>query len=158
MQDRLQGFVRAGAGRTHFNLCRDALFDGHARAVSPDYGELAVFLRTRLRRRALVLVLTDLEDPAHAESFQSSMRVVAERHLVLAFGLRAPGVEPLFVSPAADARDVYRRLAGHRRWQKLEELRSALARAGIGFRLAESEGLVGEVVSRYAEAKARQSL
>ena len=156
--DRVERFVRAGTGRTHFNLCRDALFDGRARAVAPDYGELAAFLRTRLRRRALVLLLTDLEDPAHAESFRGALRVVAERHLVLVFGLRGEGVEPLFASPAADAREVYRRLAGHRRWQKLEELRRALARAGIGFRLAASEGLVGEVVSRYAEAKARQSL
>jgi uncharacterized protein (DUF58 family) len=156
--DRVERFVRAGSGRVHFNLCRDALFDGRSRPVAPDYAELAAFLRTRLRRRALLLVLTDLEDPAHAEAFQAAARVVAKRHLVLAFGLRAEGVEPLFGSPAASAAEVYRRLAGHRRWQKLEELRRSLARDGVGFHLAASEGLVGDVVSRYAEAKARQRI
>lgn len=156
--DRVDRFVRAGAGRAHFNACRDALYDGHPRAVAPDYAELATFLRSRLRRRALVVVLTDLEDPVHAAAFLRAARVVASRHLVVTVGVKPPGVEPLFGAPAADLAQVYERLAGHRRWRRLEELRRALARAGIGLHLATAPGLVAETVGRYVEVKARQLL
>src|SRR5690606_17940293 len=152
--DRVDRFVRAGAGRGHFNACRDALFAGRSHPVAPDFGELATFLRSRLRRRALVVVLTDLEDGAHADQFVRTMRIVAERHLVLALGLRPAGVEPLFARRAHDTRAVYERLAGHRRWRRLEELRRALSRRGIGFHLAAAPELVVEAVGRYVDVKA----
>ncbi len=156
--DRVERFLRAGSGRAHFNACREALFDGEARPVAPDFGELASFLRTRLHRRALIVVLTDLEDPVHAESYLPAVRMLSGHHLVMTFGLRGAGVEPLFTSPAGDVAAVYERLAGHRRWQKLEELRRVLARLGSALHLAAERELIGEVVSRYAAAKARQAL
>lgn len=156
--DRVDRFVRAGSGRAHFNACRDALFDGEPRAVAPDFGELATFLRTRLHRRALIVVLTDLEDPVQAEAFLGAVRVLAARHLVLTVGVRHADVEPLFASAAESLPRVYERLAGHRRWRRLEELRRALARAGVGLHLTTAPALVAETVGRYVEVKARQLL
>ncbi|MCI0349275.1 MAG: DUF58 domain-containing protein, partial [Acidobacteriales bacterium] len=67
--DRIHNFVRAKTGKAHYSACRDALFGLQPRLVTPDYGELFSFIRLRLRRRALLLFLTDLDDPVLAESF-----------------------------------------------------------------------------------------
>src|SRR5207247_1367554 len=57
--DRIVRFLRARNGRAHFNACRDALFALEPESVSPDFDEIAAFLRLRLRRRALLLFFTD---------------------------------------------------------------------------------------------------
>ncbi|HRI86799.1 MAG TPA: DUF58 domain-containing protein, partial [Candidatus Hydrogenedentes bacterium] len=52
--DRVQGFVRAKTGQSHFNACRDTLYTLEPQIVNPDFDELFTFLRMRLRRRALL--------------------------------------------------------------------------------------------------------
>ena len=58
----------ARGGKTHYAACRDAINELRPRPVSPDFDEIATFLRLRLHRRALLLFLTSLDDPMLAES------------------------------------------------------------------------------------------
>ena len=51
--------------------------------VSPDFEELFTFLRLRLRRRALLVILTALDDPVLADSFVRDLELVRHQHLVL---------------------------------------------------------------------------
>src|SRR5205085_3123592 len=67
--DKVDRFVRARNGKAHFNVCRDTLFTLEPRTVTPDYEELFTFIRLRLRRRALLVFLTALDDPVLSESF-----------------------------------------------------------------------------------------
>ncbi|HEX3988080.1 MAG TPA: DUF58 domain-containing protein, partial [Verrucomicrobiae bacterium] len=58
--DRIESFVRARSGPAHYNRCRDAIYTLQPRAATPDFEEMASFIRLRLRRRALLLILTSL--------------------------------------------------------------------------------------------------
>jgi uncharacterized protein (DUF58 family) len=157
--DRVGTFVRAKNGQAHYNACRDALYTLQPQVVTPDYDELCTFIRTRLRRRALLLFLTSLDDPALAESFVRNMELLHRQHLVVVNMIRPPGVEPLFSRPdAAGADDLYNRLGGHLRWQKLRELEKVLQRRGVHFSLLQNERLSAELVSQYLGVKQRQSL
>ncbi|HEX5398360.1 MAG TPA: DUF58 domain-containing protein, partial [Verrucomicrobiae bacterium] len=71
--DKVEKFVRAKNGQTHYNACRDALYTLQPKTVTPDFDELCTFIRLRLRRRALLVFLTALDDPAIAESFVRNM-------------------------------------------------------------------------------------
>src|SRR6185312_13308872 len=64
--DKVETFVRAKNGDAHYNTCRDALYTLEPKIVTPDFDELCTFLRLRLRRRALLVFLTALDDPAVA--------------------------------------------------------------------------------------------
>src|SRR6185437_621088 len=66
--DKIEKFVRAKNGDVHYNACRDALYTLEPKIVTPDFDELCTFIRLRLRRRALLVFLTALDDPAVAES------------------------------------------------------------------------------------------
>ena len=157
--DKVDKFVRAKNGQAHYNACRDALYTMQPRTVTPDFDELCTFIRLRLRRRALLIFLTALDDPAISESFIRSLRLIQRQHLVLVNMLQPPGVRPMFSNQAANSLDdIYQDLGGHLRWQKLRELQKILGRMGVQFSLVKNERLSAELVSQYLSVKQRQLL
>jgi len=157
--DTIRRFVRAGRGRAHFVACREALCTLVARVVTPDFEEVAAFVRRRLRRRALLVTLTDLDDPVLAESYQRACRLMARRHLVVTCMPRPPEARPLFTgADVAGIDTLYRRLAGHLVWHDLVELGRGLQRLGVGLFLMDSATIPAAAVGKYVEVKRRQLL
>ena len=157
--DRIEAFLRARNGAAHYHACRDALYTLQAREVAPDFDELSTFIRLRLRRRALLLFLTSLDDPVAAESFVRNMDLLRRQHLVLVNVLQPPGVRPIFSNEkVATASELYAELAGHMRWQALRELEKVLGRRGVRLSLLSSERLAVDLVSEYVNVKQRQVL
>jgi uncharacterized protein (DUF58 family) len=157
--DKVEAFLRARNGKSHYNACRDALYTLQPRSVTPDFDEVATFIRLRLRRRALLVFLTALDDPVLAESFVRNMDLLCRQHLVLVNMIRPPGADPLFSEPEVNsADDLYQHLGGHLRWQKLRELEKVLHRRGVRFSLLENEKMSAQLVSQYMAVKQRQAL
>jgi uncharacterized protein (DUF58 family) len=157
--DKVDRFVRARNGQSHYRACRDALYTLQPRIVTPDFDELCTFLRLRLRRRALLVILTALDDPALAESFVRNIELIRRQHIVLVNMVPPAGVKPLFSGPdVAGPDDLYRRLGGHLQWQKLRELQKVLQRQGVRMSLPENEQLSAGIVTQYMNVKQRQLL
>jgi len=156
--DRVHKFVRARNGKAHYSACRDALYTLHARPVTPDFEELFSLLRLRLRRRALLIFLTELDDPIVAETFVRNL-ILLRQHLVLVGMARPAGAQPLFEDPQVNAvDDVYQKLAGHISWNKLRELGRVLASQGVRFSLLDADTLGPELAAVYLDLKQRQLL
>jgi uncharacterized protein (DUF58 family) len=157
--DQVRRFIRAGRGRAHYNVCRDAIYGLESSPATPDFADLTSFTRLRLRKRALLLLITDLSDPVLSESFLRSMELICRQHLVMVFMIRPPGVRDLFAAPVGDAEDeIYQALGGHYFQHDLRELGNALRRKGVEFLLTEQESLCGDMISSYLRVKARQVL
>jgi uncharacterized protein (DUF58 family) len=157
--DQLDAFVRARNGKAHYAACRDAIYQLHPKPVSPDFHEIATFLRLRLRRRALLLFLTQLDDPVLAENFARATKLLARRHLVLAGMLRPASARPLFEDEDVEsAEDVYRDLAGHLSWKRLKELEASLARQGVRLSVIDPANFSGALIGIYDGVKQRQLL
>lgn len=157
--DKIERFVRARNGRHHYQTCRDALYTLMPREVAPDFDEVAAFLRLRLRRRALLIFLTSLEDPLMAESFSRNLEMLCRQHLILVAMLRPPLAVPMFsATHLQTVDDLYQHLAGHLQWWKLKELERALARRGVRLTLLDHEELSAGLVSQYLAVKRRQLL
>ncbi len=157
--DHVEKFVRAGSGKAHYQVCREAIFSATPRPVNPDFNEIFTFLRMRLRRRALVIFLSALDDPLLAESFLHNAGLVSRQHLLVAAMITPPGIGPLFQSPdVAGVDEIYDRLAGHLRWNAMEELRSSLQHKGVRFLTTEGNGLLPQLISEYLAVKNRQLL
>jgi len=154
---QLHRFVRAKNGKPHYAACRDAIYSLQAEKHSPDFDELCAFLRLRLRRRALLIFLTELDDPVLAESFIHNVKLISRQHLILVNMLRPAGASPLFRdSDVQDVDDIYRRFAGHLVWHKLRETEKVLGNAGVRFSLLDPARLSAELVASYQSIKARQ--
>jgi len=155
--DQVRTFLRARNGRAHFDACRDELYTLQPQQVTPDFEELASFIRLRLRRRALLVFLTALDDPVLSEAFVKSMDLLCRQHLILVNMLPPPGVEPVFSHGAVSSSDeIYDRLGAHFRWQKLRELEKVLHRRGVAFAQLNNEKLCPQLVTQYLGVKRRQ--
>ncbi len=157
--NKVEKFVRAKNGQAHYSACRDALYTLQPKVVTPDFDELCTFIRLRLRRRALLVFLTALDDPAIAENFVRNIDIIRRQHLVLVNMVRPPGIKPMFASPdVAEVDDLYRHLGGHLQWHNLRELQKVLQRRAVRFSLLDNEDLSHELVSQYMTVKQRQLL
>lgn len=155
--DRIHNFVRAQKGKAHFKTCREAIYNAQPRAVEADFGEFFSFIQTRLTRRALIIVLTSLDDPLAAETFSRNADL-GRRHLLIAAMPMPAGTQPLFESPAPDVNAIYEKLGGHLRWRQLAELQKACRRKGVALHLLSPERLTGQLAGIYLDVKRRQLL
>ena len=158
--DRVERFIRARNGKAHYDACRDALYTLEARHVSPDYAELFTFIGTRIRRRALLIFLTGLDDPVLSAQFASHVDLITRRHLVRVNMLRPASAQPLFRSEkdVHTIDDIYRHLGGHMAWAALRETEKTLRRRGAGFTLLDNETLCSDLHFQYMSVKRRQAL
>jgi uncharacterized protein (DUF58 family) len=155
--DGVDTFVRARNGKIHYSACRDALYTLQPQTVTPDFDELCTFIRLRLRRRALIVFLTSLDDPALAETFVRNVDLIRRQHLVMVNMIRQPGTTVMFTDPnVASVDDLYQQVGGHLRWHKLRQLEKTLQRRGVLFSLLENERLSADLVSQYLSVKQRQ--
>ncbi|GAK49315.1 hypothetical protein U14_00536 [Candidatus Moduliflexus flocculans] len=156
---QMHTFVRAKTGKMHYGACRDALYRLEPERGNPDFDELCSFLRLRLRRRALLIVLTNLDDPVLSENFIKNINLIHRQHLVLVNMLRPPAAHPLFSnSNVSSVGDLYRELGGHLLWRDLQELEYALQHRGVNFSLLSDEKMCVDLVSQYIGVKRRQLL
>ena len=157
--DRTHKFVRARSGMDHFRLCRETIYNLHARRVSPDFRELFTSLQLNLRRRSLLIFFTSLDDPLLAETFAREVALVARRHLVLVNAMRTAGSQPLFENDApADVESAYRALAGQMLWNKMRELQIALHNRGVRMSVVDPQNIKAQATAAYLEIKRRQLL
>ena len=157
--DSVHDFLRASGGKAHYSACRDHIFSLYPHMVNPDYEELCTFIRLKLRRRALLVVLTSLDDPILAESFTRTMKLICRHHLIMVNMLRPFTIRPIFSNPdITSPEEIYAELSGHALWHNLRELERTLARHGVHFTLLDHERLCAELVSQYMNVKQRQLL
>jgi len=156
---RVRHFVKARSGKAHFNACRDALYALQPRTVNPDFDDLFAFIGERLRRRALVIFLTGLDDPVLAEGFLKNVAVVDRKHVVLVNMMKPDGMEGLFAGPSVRSLDdIYRDLAGNIALNGLLEIQKRLRLRGVYFSLPERDQFCTDVVAQYMTVKQRQLL
>ena len=157
--DKIDTFLRATKGKSHYGACRDAIYTLMPDIVSPDFDTLFTLLRLKLRKRALLFFLTDLSDPVLADGFVRNVSLVCRKHLVLVNMVRPPKVHPLFERPDAHSLDsLYENLGGHLIWRDLVETGRLLNRYGVSFTQLKEPRLSAELISQYLDVKQRQLL
>ncbi|MGD1967520.1 MAG: DUF58 domain-containing protein [Desulfobacterales bacterium] len=157
--DKVRSFLKAKMGKAHFNVCRDALYTLQPQNVSPDFAELFTFIGTKIRRRALMVFLTHLDDPILADGFTRHIDLIARHHVVLVNMIKPLLAQPLFRSESVSSvNDVYNDLGGHMLWRRLREIQKVLQKRGVGFAMLENENLCTDLVGQYLTLKRRQVL
>ncbi len=146
------------AGTTRLGPLARALYLAKARPVEADYGAAFDELLARQRRRALVVVFTELSDPDTTALLLSRAELLRRRHVVAVAAISdadlvevataRPATEPAALARAAAERIVEERDGAARR----------LAAAGVAVIAASAESLSAAVVTRYAAVKARGAL
>lgn len=157
--DRVHHFLRASSGPAQRVACQDVLFAVQPEPVVPDFEEVITFVRLHLKRRSLLILITDLRDPVAAETFEARIGMLSRQYIVLAFMIQRDGVEPVFKGAAPEsAAGLYQRIAGHLQWRQIAQLKRRLAAQQVTLVATPEERLVAQIGNRYLEVKRRQLL
>ncbi|KUI33169.1 hypothetical protein AU196_12815 [Mycobacterium sp. IS-1742] len=149
--------TRAGV----FNASRTELLAQLVSAMAPlqpalvesDPAAMASAIQRRVRRRALVVLLTDLNASALEEGLMEVLPQLAARHHVLIAAVADPRVD-LLAAGRDDAAAVYDAAAAERSRNDRNRVAGTLRRAGVDVVDAPPEELAPALADRYLQMKA----
>jgi uncharacterized protein (DUF58 family) len=113
-------------------------------------------LGQRLRRRTLVVVLTDFVDSVTAELMVENLGRLGRNHLLLFVALRDVGVEALAARAPRDLDDLNRAVTAHDLLREREVVLSRLRRQGVHCIDGPPGTISTQLINRYLDLKRRE--
>lgn len=80
---KVKKFLPPQRGVQHFDAVLEALYDLEPELIEPSYARAFQFISANLKKRALVVILTDLVDKESSKQLLSSLKLLRPRHLPL---------------------------------------------------------------------------
>jgi uncharacterized protein (DUF58 family) len=146
------------SGRAQLGPVAEALHLAEARLEEADYGAALDALEARQRRRALVVIFTDLADPDTSALLLARAAHLRRRHLVLVAAVADSEVADVAASRPGDDDEAFARAAAERILEEREAAVHRLAASGVRVESVPARELAAAVVARYADVKARGEL
>jgi uncharacterized protein (DUF58 family) len=132
-----------------------ALFDLKPTLVEPDYGGAFRYLAAHDRRRALLVLFTEVVSAEASDALCAHLVHAARRHVPLAVCLRDERLREQAAAAPRDARGAYERAAALDLVGERAQALRALERGGVQVVEAGADGLQAALVSRYLSLKTR---
>jgi uncharacterized protein (DUF58 family) len=156
--DQLRALVPAQRGVTALHALRTALVPVQATLVEPDYAAAFRMLAQRQRKRALIVLVTDVIDARAARSLLAHLTRGASRHLAVVVALRNDALLQAATIRGDRVRDLYESAAAE---ELLAERLTSLQRmrdAGVVVLDVAPDAMAAAVVNQYLELKSRGAL
>lgn len=129
----------------------DAIHDLEPIGTDSDYESAVAAVASR--KRAFVLVLTDLLDPGAAQTLITSIPTLSRRHTVAVATIRDPAVERELETPSHDQASLARTVVAAAVSGRRTAVRAALTERGASVIDAPAESLSRRCVASYVTAK-----
>ena len=151
--ERVVKFVPPRRGRAHVNMLLEGIHDLRATPVESNYAAAMQYFASRWKRRALVVLFTDVEEEREARDLVAAIKPLRGRHLWFLARVMDPRLKELAKAPLRQESDLYQ--LGAYEWyaKRREDARVALTNQGIRHVEAEPEELAGALVNAYWQAK-----
>lgn len=156
--DHVHQFVAPGRGPGHYRAILEALYAVEADETFVDFRRLVEFMQLRARKRALLVLFSDLLDEAHAMPLAEHAGLLRRRHLPVCVTMHDPVAEKLADAPVSDASEAYRRAAAADLLKEREGVKAHLRKSGVSLVEAPPGELAVQTVNRYLDIKARRAL
>lgn len=157
-EEGVQRFLPPQSGSGQYLKILETLYAVTAGAVPADFRTFLRFLQTRLPRRSLVIVLTDLLDPTQSEELRSHAVLLKSRHLPVCVTMRDPITASELERLPEHRDDVFRKAAAIDLWLEQQQVKRELRKHAIQLVEAPASGLAVAAVNHYLEVKARSLL
>jgi uncharacterized protein (DUF58 family) len=157
---KVRAFLPPGGGRRAVHRVVQATYDLHPRLVETDFGEASGHLLRRLRKRALVVLFTQVIDDVSARSLLALVRSLPPRHLPLCVFPRDTDLDRL-AEPAAggaSTTELYVAAAAAESISWRERLLRDLKSSGALVLHVPPRDMTPSVVNRYLRIKAQHLL
>lgn len=153
--DTVLGYHPPLRGRNQASRLMEFLYPLEARPVESDYRAGFLEIARRLRRRAMIVLFTDLVDPESSSQLIKQLGVLATHHSVLCVALSDYELEELLRQQPQDADGLYRQAVARALLEDRDGAAARLTERGVRVLKASPEHLSVQVVNRYLEWKRR---
>lgn len=145
-------WVAPRRGRGQLRILQDQVYDLSSTLAPSDYREAASRLMSRQRRRALVVMLTNLKDEDNAD-LKPAIASLKSRHLVLVTSLREASLGQLLDPPVTDLAGAQRFAATTHLLEQRREAHERLRGQGVFALDVEPQQLPVALVNQYLDIK-----
>jgi len=145
-------WLRPTKGRTALEAILDRVYDLETTHAPSDYLEAATRLMARQRRRALVVLLSNLRDE-DSDELRSALELMRTRNLVLLASLRESALAASLERPPEDFEGALRTAAVHRYLEARRKSFEAFQVRGVLSLDAEPAEFPARIVNRYLDVK-----
>ncbi|MCV6636387.1 DUF58 domain-containing protein [Candidatus Albibeggiatoa sp. nov. NOAA] len=147
-----QRWLAPRKGVNSVNVVLNTVYDLQPSLHTSDYLTAAKHLITRLNKRALIILVSNLRDEDHEELIPA-MRLLQKRHLVLVASLQEAVLNQVLDQPVNQFKEALRYAATHEYLHSRRQAHEALNRHGVLYLDTEPEHLPISLVNRYLEIK-----
>ena len=156
--DDVQHYLSPRQGRGQFYRTLELLYAVEAQPVEPDYRKALAYLAVKQRRRALVVVFTDLTGGVSLNSLVAQMAMLARSSLPLLVTISDPDVVNASQMKPSDSLGVYQRAAASQLLDERRVVLDSLRQRGVLTLDVPANQLSMSVINRYLELKGRMQL
>ncbi len=156
--DEVTHYLAPRQGRGQFYRMLEVLYAVEAQQVEPDYRRALTYLAVKQRRRALVVIFTDLSSGASMDSLVAQVALLARSSLPLVVTISDPDVHWLAGRQPRDSLAVYQRAAASQMLDERLVILDTLRKRGVLTLDVPANQLSLAVINRYLELKARTRL
>jgi uncharacterized protein (DUF58 family) len=154
----VQQFVAPRRGHGQYRRLLEALSLCEASQSYVDFRRFSELLSTRLPRRSLLVIFSDLLDESQAFPLSEQAPLLRRKHLPLCVSMTDPLVSRLAEQAPANDDQAYRRAAAVALLEDRESIKAHLRKSGVGVVEASAAELAIATVNRYLEIKAKHAL
>ncbi|MEM1054169.1 MAG: DUF58 domain-containing protein [Bacteroidota bacterium] len=142
-------------GRGQLARILESLYQQSPSYRDPAYEAFYGAIRSRVKRRSLVLLFTNFDTRSGLERQLPYLSRIAKRHRLVVVLFENTGIRDLLTTPATRLEEVYVKRTAQALAMEKREIARALERRGIGSLLTTPEALTVDAVNRYLQLKAR---
>lgn len=150
----VRGVVAPAAGRSQLERVTNVLFDLEPQLVESDYAGAFAATVARFRRRALLVLLTELAEEAMTETLVPALPLLLSRHLVIVASAADPDVGEWASTPPRDSPQAYRMAAAVAAIERRARAAALLRGLGASVLDAPPDRLAARLVDAYLGIKA----
>jgi len=143
------------SGRAQLHRLLEALYNVEGRLIEPGYGAAFRLLGMQQRKRAMVVLFTDLVDAHASEAMLTYATALRPAHLPLVVGFNDPHLLALADQPPRTAAELYERAIASARLADRAEALGRLRAHGLRVVDAPPEQAAAALVHRYLEMKVK---
>jgi uncharacterized protein (DUF58 family) len=156
--DRVHQYLAPKPGKKQFLTMLETIYALPVHSVEPDFGEAFKYLASKQRRRALIILFTDILDSDSAEGIAAYVSQLSKHHLVACVTLTDSGIVELAEQRTQDSKSVYHKAIAERLLQEKHATLEILRRRGVITIDVPAHQLTMAVVNKYLELKAKSRI
>lgn len=156
--DKVHQYLAPKQGKKQFLTMLETIYALPVHPVEPDFESAFSYLASKQRKRALIILFTDILDNDSAEGIATYVAQFSKHHLVICVTLTDSGIVELAEQKPTNSKSVYQKAIAERMLQEKHTTLEVLRRRGVITIDVPAHQLTMAVVNKYLELKAKSKI